>query len=246
MKRLLISLLLALAFCRGTEAQGRIYTTNFALNENPISEGGNWINGQAAGIDWKDMRVFGGLVFGTQSGLGGPPYDDSTAVLAGPWGPDQTVQATVHTVNQQTNPIFEEVEIRLRTTITPHDSRGYEIMWRVNHDGSQYHQIGGGLGPINQNIPAIVDLRSQDGYRGIYDGDVVKATIIGNVIRSYINNVQIAQVTDNTFTSGSPGVGHWLRGPAGMIGDYGFTSFTASDGQLPQPPAAPTNLRVIQ
>jgi hypothetical protein len=68
----------------------------------------------------------------------------------------------------------------------------------------------------------------------------VKATIIGNVITAYINGVQVNQVTDNTFTSGNPGVGFYLHGIANRNADYGFTSFTASDIA----PTAPTNLRI--
>lgn len=239
---LVLSSLTAMFFGGSVGAQGgRTYTTNFSLTENPMSEGGMWINGQTAGLDWKNFRTSGGIAFGTQDGTGGPPYDDSTAVVSGAWGPNQTVQATVHSVNQQTGNVYEEVEIRLRTTITAHNMLGYEIMWRVNHDGTQYHQIGGNLGPINSNIPALIDLRAQNGYRGIFDGDVVKASIVGNVITSYINGVQIAQVTDSHFSSGSPGVGHWLHGPGNLVGDYGFTDFVATDGP-PLPPAAPKNL----
>src|ERR1700729_3247334 len=57
------------------------YTTNFPLTENPISEGGKWINGQKDGVDWTDVRTTPGLAFGTE--IGGnrrelEKYDDST------------------------------------------------------------------------------------------------------------------------------------------------------------------------
>jgi hypothetical protein len=35
----------------GTEKH-RTYSTRFPLAEIPIAEGGNWSNGEAAGIDW--------------------------------------------------------------------------------------------------------------------------------------------------------------------------------------------------
>jgi hypothetical protein len=76
---------------------------------------------------------------------------------------------------------------------------------------------------------------------GIADGDVVKATAVGNVITAYINGVQVAQATDTTFTHGSPGIGFYLQGATGVNTDYGFTSFTASD-KVPVP-SAPTELR---
>ena len=33
----------------------RSYSTNFELDENPISEGGMWLNGRKDGIDWIDV-----------------------------------------------------------------------------------------------------------------------------------------------------------------------------------------------
>ncbi len=64
---------------------------------------------------------------------------------------------------------------------------------------------------------------------GVEDGDVVKATMIGNVITAYINGVQVLQATDKTFKSGNPGIGFFLDSATGLNGDYGFTNFTASD-----------------
>jgi hypothetical protein len=207
-----------------------------------MSEGGNWINGQTVGLDWKNFRTTPGFAFGTQDGAGGPPYDDSTAVVSGSWGPNQTVQATVRTTNQQSGSIYQEVEIRLRTTLSAHVNTGYEINWRCNHDGSQYQQIVRFNGPLN-SFTYLSDIR---GGRGLYDGDVIKASMIGNVITVYQNGTQIAQVSDSTFTSGSPGLGHWLRGPAAGVDDYGFTSFSASDGPpLTPAPRAPTNVRIL-
>ena len=44
------------------------YTTNFPLTANPISEGGAWLSGKAAGLDWTDVRTTPGKAFGTQDG----------------------------------------------------------------------------------------------------------------------------------------------------------------------------------
>src|SRR6266446_8723499 len=121
------------------------YTTNFPLTENPISEGGNWINGGALGLDWANVRTTSGLAFGTESGFGG--YDDSTAVLTGTWNADQMAQAVVHSVNQNGN-VFEEVELRLRTTITDHSITGYEFNFRALSSGDTYVQIVRWNGPF--------------------------------------------------------------------------------------------------
>jgi hypothetical protein len=74
----------------------------------------------------------------------------------------------------------------------------------------------------------LLDARGGTPY-GVADGDIVKATIVGNVITAYINGVQVLQATDGTYASGSPGIGFYLRGVPGVNRDYGFTSFTASD-----------------
>src|SRR5437016_1260851 len=83
----------------------RTYTTHFRRAENPISEGGHWINGRTLGLDWADVHTRPGLAFGTEAGT--IKYDDATALLKGTWGPNQTAEATVYTVNQKDD-IYEE------------------------------------------------------------------------------------------------------------------------------------------
>ena len=100
------SLLLCAA---GAEAIAGTYTTNFPLTENPIFEGGHWINGLTNGIDWSDVQTIPGKAFGTQTGIG-PNYADSTALLTGSWGPTQTVQAVVYILAADST-TFEEVEL---------------------------------------------------------------------------------------------------------------------------------------
>jgi uncharacterized protein YjdB len=195
----------------------RVYTTNFPLTENPISEGGNWINGQVVGLDWKNARTTPGLAFGTQTGNGG--YDDTVALLTGTWGPDQTVEATVYTVNQNPS-IFEEVELRLRSSLSANSCTGYEVLFGVNG----YIQIVRWNGPLG-NFTALASAASALPTTG----DVVKATIVGSTITAYLNGVQKLQVIDSTYPSGRPGMGFFLQGASGVNGDYGFTIFTASD-----------------
>jgi hypothetical protein len=229
-------ILLGLALLPLHEAVARNYTTNFPLTENPISEGGNWINGAVVGLDWANVSTTPGLAIGRQTGL--VNYADAVALLSGSWGPDQTVTATVYSVNQNDS-IFEEVEIRLRSSLSAHRCTGYEINYSARSSSNAYVQIvrwNGSLGNFT-----ILDARGGTAY-GIKTGDVVKGTIVGNVITAYINNVQVLQVTDNTFSTGSPGMGFYLQNATGKNGDYGFKSFTATDGLSTLP--APKNLRV--
>src|SRR5215831_3829689 len=95
----------------GAEAIAATYTTNFPLTENPISEGGQWINGKTTGIDWADVQTIPGQAFSTETGRG-PNYADGTALLTGSWGPTQTVEAVVYILAADATTL-EEVELRL-------------------------------------------------------------------------------------------------------------------------------------
>jgi hypothetical protein len=237
MKKLFVTVSLVLSLVVIVGAAG--YSTTFPLTENPISESSQWTNGKAVGLDWSDVRTTPGLAFGLQSGSSG--FDDSIAVLKGSWAPDQSATAKVRTVNQRAGSVYEEVEILLRFSITAHNAHGYEVLFSLRqHDGSQYVQIvrwNGALGSFTYVHPGVTG-------PGLNDGDTVKATIVGNVITGYINGTQVIQATDNTFSSGNPGMGFYLQGISGVNSDYGFKNFVASAGGTP--PAAPTNLRIIR
>lgn len=201
------------------------YTTNFPLTENPISERGNWESGKTVGLDWAEIATIPGCAFGLESGANG--FDDATALLTGTWAPNQTVRGTVHTVNQS-DKIYEEVELRLRSSLSPHSATGYEVNFRCSKTKNAYAEIvrwNGALGSFTYLI------QRKGAQFGVADGDVVKATMIGNVITAYINGILVAQATDSTYTTGRPGMGFFLQGTTGVNRDYGFTSFTAGDGR---------------
>ncbi len=200
------------------------YYTRFPTAENPISVNGNWVNGKVAGVDWADVRTIPGLAFGTESGT--VKYDDSTALLTGAWGANQAARATVYSTHQ-TDLVYEEVELRLRSTLSPHRATGYEVNFRCVKSPKAYTQIV----RWNGRLGDFTILKTADGPQfGVSDGDVVTATVEGNVITSYINGVEVLQTTDNTFRSGNPGIGFYLEGATGLNADFGFKSFAAADG----------------
>jgi len=59
---------------------------------------------------------------------------------------------------------------------------------------------------------------------GVKNGDLVEATITGNVIKGYVNGMEVISVKDDTFTEGSPGMG-FNYGVGDSNGDFGFTSY---------------------
>jgi hypothetical protein len=212
-----------------TPTSGHNYSTSFPLTENPISECGSWTNGGATGLDWHDCRTTTGFAFGTQPGT--IDYDDSTCVLVGTWGPNQTAQATVH-IAASDSTSYEEVEVRLHTTVTPHSITGYEINCSVK-SGDPYLQI------VRWNGPLANSGDTNDGYTQLNgasvdcaDGDALKATIDSNgLITAYKNGTVVETATDTTYTGGSPGMGFYIQGGASSTNaDFGFSQFSATDG----------------
>ena len=209
---------------RGPGESGRTYSTNFPLTENPVFEGGKWSNGRTDGIDWFNVATRPGLAYGTQLEAGG--FSDSTAILTGNWGPNQTVQATVHSINQSDNDyVVEEVELRLRSSVFPHRITGYEVNFRCSKASTAYTEIVRWNGPLGKFT--YLDHKRGSSY-GVANGDVVKATMIGNRITVYVNGVQVEQATDGTYVTGNPGIGFGRSGSV-LPTDFGFSSFTASD-----------------
>lgn len=201
------------------------YSTTFDGDEDPLSEGRKWINN---GLDWTKFRKQGGIAHGTQTGTnqGIYRYDDSYAQLSG-FPPDQEAWAQVQIAKPDPS-CHQELEILLRWTSSAHSTTGYECFARCVNDGSSYLQVVRWEGPLGK-FTYLADKRGAD--YGLKDGDVLKASIVGNVITVSINGVEKARVKDDTHKTGNPGVGAFLfcddgRG-IGSNTDFGFRSFTA-------------------
>lgn len=219
----------------------RSYSTDFEHDEAPISEGGMWLNGGTDGIDWVDIVIENGVAHGAVTRMAvaerrveqgnldvadaedAAPigdYDDPTAVLTGEWGPNQHAKGTVFSRNQ-TEELFQEVELRLRSTITPHVCNGYEVFWRCLKTDAAYAEIVRWNGKIGDFTSLAKKIGPEYGVKA---GDVVEATVVGNVIRSFINGVEVMSATDDVYTSGSPGIG-FNFGVGDTNADSGFTHF---------------------
>ena len=220
MKYLVVILLLAAV------AVAQTYTTNFPLTEDPISEGGKWINAGVVGLDWSNVRTTPGFAFGTNSGT--VAFADSWALLAGTWGSDQIVQAAIKDQNPaDLAGCFQDIELVLRGNLSAHSATGYEITVRATDDANSYLLIARWNGLLGKFT--VLEQLSGSAY-GVKTGDVFKATMVGNVITAYINGVQKAKVTDNRYATGHPGMGFYRGIQASCSGtnaDYGYTNYTA-------------------
>ncbi len=224
MNRFLFITLLALA---GLSMTGfsQTYSTRFEGIESPLSEGGRWANN---GVDWTQIRKMDGIACGTQTGTntGIYQYNDSYAHLSG-FPPDQEAWGEAR-IAKRNAPCTQEVEILLRFTSSPHRTTGYECFARCVNSASSYVQIVRWDGPLGK-FTYLADKRGTN--CGLNNGDILKASIVGNVITVCINGVEKARCTDDTFKTGNPGIGEFLACQSGKgVGsnsDFGFASFTA-------------------
>jgi hypothetical protein len=167
-----------------------------------------------------------------------PQGPRSTTIPQPLWrGPgDPRKQATIVVNDAAGGSVFEEVELRLRTSISAYLITGYEINASVNTNPGMFYvtivRWDGPLGSWTQIGGATYHVQN---------GDLFKATVVGNVITAYVNGVPLCQATDSTYTNGSPGIGFYLASQTGLNANYGLSNFTATDGQgSPSPNPEPT------
>jgi hypothetical protein len=211
---------------------GHSYSTSFPDAENPLSQNGEWIDGGTVGVEWGNVQNTSGAMFGTIIN-GAPPYNDSTAILAGgPWCQNQTAQATVF-INATDSSSQEEVELHLNTTITSNSITGYEGDVSVL-SGNLYFVWARWNGPLNSYCyihSGTCDSSASIAQVQVHNGDVLKATNVNGLLTLYDNGTAIITAKDTTYTGGTPGVGFWnVGGTTADLAHYGFSSFSANDG----------------
>ncbi len=219
---------------------GHSYTSDFSLTETPVSEGGKWIGGHTTGLVWSDASTSGGKIWGRQQLDVPTRYGDATAILTGPWGADQSAEGVVAISSMPADNWGAEIELRLRSAISANVNTGYEITWKVTANPANAYLVivrwNGALGSFTYLGRYGAAQAGQSGTPyAAQNGDVLKATIIGNTIRAYRNGtlqatVDITSAGGTVFTSGTPGVGFQFDpGSPGHNADFGYTSFTATD-----------------
>ncbi len=205
------------------------YSTNFPVAENPLSEGGKWVDGKVVGVDWNNPLSAGGKAYA--STVSGTPsrYNDSVAQLSTSvhaFSASQYAEATVFLVNGYTA-TSHEAELLLRFSITAHNAHGYEILWGLRG----YIAVvrwNGNLG----DYTALYD----PGAGSIpppKDGDVLRAEISGNIITvkrngSTVATVDVTSQGGTVYSSGQPGMGFWPVDGA-TPQNYGWKSWDAGE-----------------
>jgi hypothetical protein len=220
------------------------YSTLFPGSENPVSESNLWLNGKTDGRDWADCQTIGGRIIGTNynPNASGGPYDDAVGLISGTYGADQEMIATVYTESQQTaSGHNQEIEFRLRSTVSSGLCTGYEVAWRCSHTGEQYFGIARWNGTIGDFASLGPTLQAADGIPGLVTGTQIRAKIVGTVITAYQrpdsgSAWQLVLTYDTKddiikFSSGLMGVGFWNR-QCGLASNqnFGISALTAQTG----------------
>ncbi len=197
------------------------YTTAFPATENPISEGGIWLNGGTDGLDWTDCQTASGLLGATSIELAPPPYNDSIACLKSSFlavNPRQYAQATIHRAGGYT--FGHEALLFVRMTLSAHVASGYELLWSTN-GGLVLVRWNGALNdftPLEDSTPGLAN-----------DGDVLRLEADGSTITAKINGSTEFTWSDSTFATGQPGIGNnpWQSGADFF--SYGWSQYTAGN-----------------
>ena len=225
-RKLALPLMVALVALVVYAAAQNNYSTGFLLTENPISEGGNWVNGTPG------MQTFGGHVGGTNVTPSCPPTcADSFAVLSGTWTADQAACGTVYIAagaNRTTG--HYEIELHLHQITPAGNNTGYEFNYSLNTSGP-YMQIvrwdPGGTFQVLGGGASVPVLNT---------GDVFCASAISGLLKSWvlragavIATAPASPITDTTYTAGAPGIGIFNAGVLADNANYGFSQFEAAN-----------------
>lgn len=204
------------------------YFTNFSTTENPVDEGGRWLNGLREGASWNDCQVSSGRLCATHTELSTPPFDDCNACINPAfrqYNPNQFARGTVFRTPGYT--AGHEILLFVRKKISSGSAPGYEVYWTTN---------GGGVvnlvrwnGPLNNFTGplafAATSLPSS--------GDVLRVEIIGTVITVSVNGAAPIITYDDAGASqlntGNPGIGNNPFDPTSTFFDFGWDDFTCGN-----------------
>ena len=206
------------------------YSTSFAGTENPISEGGKWVNGKQNGMAWQNVATANGMAIATHFMYTAPPYDDCIAHLSPSFitfNPNQWVEGVVYRNGTYTGG-GHEIELLTRFLITANNARGYEAYWNIAANDIYIVRWNG---PLNNFTPLAVGHVTSN----TVTGHVVRMEVTGTnpvVIVVKVNGVTIVTASDSSasrWTSGQPGLGQNPYGTVSNFTDWAFQDWSAGN-----------------
>lgn len=205
------------------------YSTSFAGTEDPISEGGKWVNGKLVGGSWNNIKTSGGNALPTHV-MANPPvhFDDCIAHIDAavlPFANNQFAQGTVFIGAGHDGDT--EVEILVRFDITSGNARGYEIYWNTQQTDPNIVRWNGPLDDFTRLKVGTTNLGPP------VNGDVIRVEIVGTVITVKLNGVTSTSWDTSgdglKWSSGQPGIGLNPFLPNGDLTTAGFSDFSCGN-----------------
>lgn len=194
-------------------------------NENPLSQGGQFLNGQADGTHWKNFQISSGAACAAAtSTTGPPPYDDAIGLLkTSVFAPaaNQYVQSTIKVVGAYDPPTTHERGHFMRFDMTTNHASGYEVYWSITNsfgiirwdDADVFTPLSltSGTGPAARPV----------------HGNRLRTEISGSTITVFVDTgsgfVQVATADDSTYTRrGMCGMQHYAEAGT-TFGSYAFS-----------------------
>jgi hypothetical protein len=175
------------------------YTTAFPATENPISQGGIWLNGLTDGLDWNDIQTSVGKAYAGAIDIAVGGDSDSICCLRRSLlaaTPKQFAEATFFK-SAGYNPAGDhEFSLLLRFSIAAHNAAGIE--WYTNQNlGSTVVLWNGAHSDFTPIFLCTVT--------SLADGDVFRMEVDNsNVVTCY----QSGSVVGSGTVSGAPAIGN--------------------------------------
>ena len=203
---------------------GQTYSTNFALTENPMSEGGAWV--KASNV-WQDLQTIGGAVIAKNYVTEGL-YDDAYRYLGGFPSNNYSVVAEIYYPTKSA--LGGEVEILLRVTDGPNFIKCYEFLFNTGAGSWQLVRWNGPMKDITVIHPGgTLPTASQTAQ--------IRADIVGSNIKLYWRASSSNSWTllngsggtnDGTHATGKPGIGIYVHAEDGNRMNVGLKSYTVT------------------
>lgn len=201
-----------------TSAPVGSYATAFSSTENPLNEGGVWINGSivqgGTNLTLTDMQSGGGLGYGTQSSGG---VDDSIALCnAYTSAANQKVSGILRcpslaVMNAATS--AHEILIVLRGTFTSTNFAMAVATLGYTSTGRYFQCSANTAGWTGVNEFDLASAGGWSGDPGFTDGMAYSFEVTGQTYKFILNGSTLINVADSgsRLTSGRPGVGAFWR-----------------------------------
>lgn len=208
----------------GTALFTKFYSTNFPLTENPLSEGGIWIDGGISSPRTNPQSV-AGHAYGTMSSFDGTNFPDSIAVLAASYHPNQSVQGTIFNSGAIAG---LEVELVLRGDITATNNTGYEVDLVLSNTSLGLVRWNGAPNDftiLQSGITTNVSLANGSVWFAKIVGTLITVTCNGSAVTTYDTSADSL-----ILQGGRPGLGFWNQtGSSANSPNFGWSNWQASE-----------------